>query len=1126
MLDASSFSAAYFNNADLTSPVLTRSDSTINFDWGKSSPATGVDPSTFSVRWTGHVKPTYGETYTFYTTADDGVRLWVNGQLLIDRWTDRPSLPGDANNDGVVDFIDFQLIEQQFNTSNPQSDFNHDGTVTTADLKMFFANYGKTLATTPPTDSATIALAAGQTYDLTMEYYQNADQANAKLEWQSASQVRQVVPAAPADPSTIGGGGGGGTIVLGDGNGLLGTYYDNPDFTGAQVSRIDPTVNFRWDGIRPESHIDSTTYSVRWEGQVLAPVDGNYTFYVNSDDGSRLWVNDQLVMDVWGDKTESEYSTDPITLAAGQKYNIVLEYYQNQGDAVAELRWGGPIAKAIIPTSQLFPATGPVQPPVTPPPVTSASTLQVSADGHFLVQSDGSPFFWLGDTAWSLFNKSTRADVDYYLQDRANKNYTVIQAVLFNPDAYSHNAFNQPVFLNANPSTPNPAYFDHVDYTLAKAQSLGLYVDVLPTWGDAVAATDSRRVFNTSNAYTYGLWLGTRYASQPNIIWNLGGDWPATTSDVLDIWRALAAGLQAGDGGMHLITFHPFGGKSSTTYWPQTESWLAFNEVQSGHTRDSASYNMVASDYARSPAKPVLDAEANYEDIPNGLNPANPPLDDYDVRKKTYWDLFAGAFGATYGNYEVYQFYGGSGTTPGTLNWKDALNQPGAGQMQYARRLMQSRQYVGRVPDQSMIVGSTLGGSDHIQATRAGDGSYGMIYSASGQSFTVDLTKLSGSTLQAWWYDPRTGTSTSVGQFARRGTQSFSPPSSGYGKDWILVLDDVAAGYNAPGLVSVGASLQGSVAGSVSDANGTIPYRLFRPQGLATGEKAPLILFLHGIGDRGTDNIAQLEWMGGLVNNTRSGQYAAYVLAPQIDTHSWFQSFTSTPTPAMQLTMEALDQVINTENVDTSRIYVTGTSMGGMGVWDIMYREPNRFAAGVPMSGGGDVTTASTIKDIPVWAFHGSDDPLVPVADTRNMIQALRDAGGTPKYTEVAGGGHLIWDPIYQDTSHTLYPWLFAQSRPAPAPRVATPEVIAPVVSTPPKPTPTPTPKPVVTAPKSSPPKPIPPKPTQPPFSVTPVKVEKPKKPIVRKPEPVFVAPPAKPKAPPASKLIKAKATK
>src|SRR5205823_9552109 len=132
--------------------------------------------------------------------------------------------------------------------------------------------------------------------------------------------------------------------------------------------------------------------------------------------------------------------------------------------------------------------------------------------------------------------------------------------------------------------------------------------------------------------------------------------------------------------------------------------------------------------------------------------------------------------------------------------------------------------------------------------------------------------------------------------------------------------------------------------------------------------------------------------------------------------------FTSTPTPAMALTIQALKQVIASENVDPTRVYVTGTSMGGEGVWDILDREPNLFAGAVPMSGGGDVTTALTIKDIPIWAFHGSADTIVPVEDTRNMIQALRDAGGNPKYTEIAGGGHLIWDPIYQDVSHTLYP--------------------------------------------------------------------------------------------------------
>jgi predicted peptidase len=220
--------------------------------------------------------------------------------------------------------------------------------------------------------------------------------------------------------------------------------------------------------------------------------------------------------------------------------------------------------------------------------------------------------------------------------------------------------------------------------------------------------------------------------------------------------------------------------------------------------------------------------------------------------------------------------------------------------------------------------------------------------------------------------------------------------------------------------------LSGSVTGSVSDGSKTLLYRLFEPK-IADGQKAPLVLFLHGMGERGADNVAQTTWMSGLLDHTQSGQYASYVLAPQIDTQSWFQSWTSTPTEAMSLTIKALQKVINTENIDTSRIYVTGVSMGGMGAWDILEREPKLFAAAVPMSGGGDVNSAAAIKDVPVWAFHGSNDPLVPVSATRAMIAALKDAGGSPKYTEVEGGGHVIWDPIYADAGDTLYPWLFSQ---------------------------------------------------------------------------------------------------
>jgi poly(3-hydroxybutyrate) depolymerase len=152
--------------------------------------------------------------------------------------------------------------------------------------------------------------------------------------------------------------------------------------------------------------------------------------------------------------------------------------------------------------------------------------------------------------------------------------------------------------------------------------------------------------------------------------------------------------------------------------------------------------------------------------------------------------------------------------------------------------------------------------------------------------------------------------------------------------------------------------LDHSVAGSVSDGSASIPYRLFEPQNTAPGQKVPLILYLHGMGDRGTDNTAQTTWMGNLTARTSSGQYAAYVLAPQIDTNMWFSSSTSAPTEAMSLTMMALHQAMNNPNIDTSRVYVTGASMGAFGTWDILRRDPGVFAAAVPMSGGGDPSTA------------------------------------------------------------------------------------------------------------------------------------------------------------------------
>jgi len=167
------------------------------------------------------------------------------------------------------------------------------------------------------------------------------------------------------------------------------------------------------------------------------------------------------------------------------------------------------------------------------------------------------------------------------------------------------------------------------------------------------------------------------------------------------------------------------------------------------------------------------------------------------VRKTAIWSLFAGSFGLSYGNNNVWQFV----TKPNsnnlaTTNWQNALVTLGTKSLAAIKRLMLSRPFLSRVPDQSLIVGSTMGGGDHLQATRAADGSYAFVYSASGKAVTVNLNKLSGTNVDARWYNPRNGKSAYLGVFAKNGNHTFAAPSQG--TDWVLVLDDASKKYGKP----------------------------------------------------------------------------------------------------------------------------------------------------------------------------------------------------------------------------------------------------------------------------------------------------------------------------------------
>jgi len=383
----SGLQGVYYNGIALTgTPLLTRIDSTINFDLGFLSPAPGTVPTDlYSVRWAGQVQAVFSETYTFYTQADDGIRLWVNGVQLVDNW----------QNQGTTE------------------------------------------------RSGTISLVAGQKYDIVVEYYENTGGAVAKLLWSSASTTKAIVPVtqlyppgsapscvtntAPANGTTIvstsattltwntASGADSYDIYLwtgatppsaatynttttsyavtgltpsslynwyvipknasgpatgcstankttfttngSGGIGLQGVYYNGITLTGTPLlTRIDSTVNFDLGFLSPApGTVPTDLYSVRWTGQVQAVFSETYTFYTQADDGIRLWVNGVQLVDNWQNQGTTERS-GTISLVAGQKYDIVVEYYENTGGATSKLLWSSAsTTKAIIPALQLYP---------------------------------------------------------------------------------------------------------------------------------------------------------------------------------------------------------------------------------------------------------------------------------------------------------------------------------------------------------------------------------------------------------------------------------------------------------------------------------------------------------------------------------------------------------------------------------------------------------------------------------------------------------------------------------------------------------------------------------------------------------------------------------------------------
>lgn len=425
--------------------------------------------------------------------------------------------------------------------------------------------------------------------------------------------------------------------------------------------------------------------------------------------------------------------------------------------------------------------------------------LRVAANNRYLEYSDGTPFFYLGDTAWELFHRLNREEADLYLANRAEKGFTVVQAVVLAEanGLTAPNAYGDLALINKNPTTPNDAYFIHVDYIVNKAQELGIYIGMLPTWG---AHWD---LFTPETARFFGQFLGKRYKDKP-IIWILGGDRTIITETEHLMINAMAKGLEEGDGDVNLKTFHPRGPGLSSSHLHK-EEWLDFNMYQSshgGHDHDNGLY--AEHDLALVPLKPTLDGEPRYECMPVGFYFKNwnryDRFDDFDSRQAAYWSVLAGACGHTYGNNNVWQMWGPEHQSKiwANIPWNKAIDHPGALQMGYLRRLFESRPYQKLLPNQDVILNGPKTGDKKIRAMLARDSSFAFIYTPYGEKFTVDKNIIKAKRVKEIWWDTRYGVAYHIHSTDNWGYQTYTPPTNGRGNDWLLILESEEAGFPLP----------------------------------------------------------------------------------------------------------------------------------------------------------------------------------------------------------------------------------------------------------------------------------------------------------------------------------------
>ncbi len=419
--------------------------------------------------------------------------------------------------------------------------------------------------------------------------------------------------------------------------------------------------------------------------------------------------------------------------------------------------------------------------------------------GRYLAQEDGTPFFYLADTAWELIHRGNREEIAYYLKTRAAQGFTAFQSVLLSEfeGCTVKNAYGR-LPLQFTDGLPDPTkpdlegednYWELVDYAVAEAEKNGLYAVLLPTWGDKINLCWGKGpvIFDRENAYIYGKFLGERYRNKTNIIWMLGGDREIFGEHRVIIDRMAQGIKDAGD--KHLMTFHPTGCHQSTEYVGDAP-YIDFHTAQTGHDiQQCYRSDEIMLKMARETEKPYMDSEPRYEDHPACFNDSIGYFWGQDeVRQNAYWDVLMGTCGHTYGNHSIWSMT--KDTTSYFPNtWMEVLRHPGAEQMKHLRKLREERDFFSLAPCMEALYENECG-MGHCVAAKGSD--YLYVYSPLGLPIHVKLDLFpEAKQLRAIWFDPKTGEETVFAILPPVGRTVLVPEVSGKGQDIVLILEAV-----------------------------------------------------------------------------------------------------------------------------------------------------------------------------------------------------------------------------------------------------------------------------------------------------------------------------------------------